>query len=438
MLRIEHHETHLAELRAAALAAVEPGAAVRRALTEADVAAARRVWVVGAGKAGVAMAQAAAEIVGARLAGGVLAVPEPPTDETRIAGPARPWTTSARLAGSADGLIHFVQGGHPLPDVGSLAAGATVAAMLAQATSEDLVLALISGGGSALLELPVPGVSLEALQALTQTLLRSGAAIDEINVIRRRLSQIKGGGLARLAGPAPVLGLILSDVIGNRLDIIASGPTVASEDRPDEARAIAERYGLWSALPVDIQTALDAPRSAGAPRPRVENRLIGSNKLAALAALDQARRLGFPATWVGDEWRGEARAAARRFVDMLAQTPGPHAWIGGGETTVTVCGRGRGGRNQEFALAAALALEGCAGCVVSSFGTDGVDGPTDAAGATVNDQTCARARALGLDPQAYLDDNNAHAFFGALGGLIRTGPTGTNVNDLMFGLRYGR
>ncbi len=437
MLRVEQHETHLAALRAAALAAVEPGAAVRRALTEADVASARRVWVVGAGKAGVAMAQAAAEVVGAKLAGGVLAVPEPPTEETRLPGPARPWTTSAGPVGSADGLIHFIQGGHPLPHAGSLAAGAMVAAILAQTTPEDLVLALISGGGSALLELPVPGVSLESLQGLTQSLLRSGAAIDEINVIRRRLSQIKGGGLARLAGPATVLGLILSDVIGNRLDIIASGPTVASEDRPDEARAIAERYGLWSALPVDIQNALNAPCPAGAPRTRVENRLIGSNKLAALAALDQARRLGFSATWVGDEWRGEAREAAARFARLLDQAEGPHAWIGGGETTVTVRGRGRGGRNQEFALAAALALEGRDGCVVSSFGTDGVDGPTDAAGATVSGQTCAQARAAGLDPQAHLDDNNAHTFFQALGGLICTGPTGTNVNDLMFGLRYG-
>jgi hydroxypyruvate reductase len=418
-----HHRDHLDALRAAALQAADPAAAVRRSLTLGDLREAEHVFIVGAGKAGVAMATAAAEVAGSRLAGGVISVPQPP---------------SAAPAG-----LRFIQGGHPTPTDGSLAAGRAIADLLAQDTPRDRVVAVISGGGSALLDLLRPGLTLADLAATNTALLRSGAPIQVVNAIRRRLSLIKGGGLARLAAPAPVLALILSDVIGNPLDIIASGPTVPPADEPDLLR-LARDYDLEPHLPPAVLALLSAPTSQPVPgqAPVVENRLVASNRLAGEAAAQAARGLGFDAHYLADDWQGEAREAGGRFaaeaLRRRAASVGQAALvlIVGGETTVTVRGAGRGGRNQEVALAAALALEGVAGVVVSTFGTDGVDGPTDAAGATATGETVRRAQALGLDPRAALDDNDSYAFFAALDDLVRTGPTGTNVNDLTFGLVY--
>ncbi len=424
--RFEDYALHLGSLRAAALEAVDPAAAVSRSLTMDDLAKAGRVFVVGAGKAGVAMGRAAAQILGPRLTAGILSVPQAPS------------LPVDRLA--------FIQGGHPLPTEGSLAAGHALVSLLtlSHLTPHDLVLALISGGGSALLEWPRPGVSLEDLQATNAALLKCGAAIHEINVVRQQLSEIKGGGILRLAHPARVLGLILSDVVGNPLSLIASGPTVPAEATGDQALAIVEKYDLAPRLPVAILQCLALPRpespSASAP---VVNRLIASNRLAGEAAAARARELGFDAIWVADDWQGEAREAGRRFAELVLQASAspthagqPLAFIVGGETTVTVRGQGKGGRNQELALAAALALAGQPNCVVGTLATDGIDGPTEAAGAVVTGATLERARALGLDPPAFLGDNNAVPFFAALGDLVITGPTGTNVNDLIFGLRY--
>ncbi len=455
--RYEDHRAHLAAMRRAALAAVDPGLAVRRYLAPADWAAAKHIYLVGAGKAGVPMAAAVAHLLGERLTAGLVVVPHkpdiaPPTPTAQYSGPATP----------TPGLDHprltFLEGGHPHPTQGSLDAGRAIAALLEAAQPGDLVIAVISGGGSALLELPYPGIALEDLQAANDVLLKSGAAIHEINQIRARLSRIKGGGLARLAAPARVLGLILSDVVGNHLNSVASGPTVPSGSDPSAALKVVEQYQLGSQLPPAVMTRLTQPATGGlGALPVVENRLVGSNKQAGEAAAGEALALGFEARWLADDWQGEAREMGRAFAALLTgphgglpqtrlatgrlpplpgEAPRPRCIVVGGETTVTVRGKGRGGRNQEAALAAALTLAGLPAVVVATLATDGVDGPTDAAGAIVTGETISRAGSLGLSAPTYLDDNNAYAFLAGVGALLRTGPTGTNVNDLWMGLVY--
>ena len=437
----DDHRAHLAALRAAALSAADPAQAVRRWLTPADLGDAVKVYLVAMGKAAVEMVQAAAEVVGPRLAAGLAAVPRLP--ETARG----PWRESQ------SDRVSFVEGGHPEPTAGSLTAGRAVEALLSQVTARDLVIVLVSGGGSAMLELPRAGLTLADLKATTAALLKSGAAIHEINLVRTQLSQLKGGGLARLAHPARVLALILSDVVGSPLSAIASGPTVPGAPVGRAARAVVERFGLQSKLPAAVLQAVQHGTSplTGDP-PRVDNRLIGSNRLAAEAAVAAAARLGFEARLIGDDWQGEARLVGQRFAhQLLAAARSPAAGrradprlearaalclVVGGESTVTVRGQGRGGRNQEAALAAALAIDGQPGLVISTFATDGMDGPTDAAGALVTGETLSRARALDLDAEHYLNDNDSYSFFAQAGGLLITGPTGTNVNDLIFGLAY--
>ncbi|MGQ0601960.1 MAG: glycerate kinase type-2 family protein [Anaerolineales bacterium] len=426
--RFSDRETHLAALRHAALRAVDPYSAVKGHLSAEDIAPFERVFVVGAGKAGVGMARAAVEVVGDKLTGGVMAVPTVPV---------------------APSPITFVEGGHPLPTEGSLAAGRAIAELLTQTTPRDLVIALISGGGSALMELPRPGLTLTDLQITNRQLLQCGATIHEFNTVRKALSQIKGGGLLRLAHPAHVLALILSDVVGNDLAIIASGPTEAGSGWGTEAvdgpyrmsaRAIVEQYQLQAGLPQAVVATLQRESLTSVPSSvqSVDNRLMASNRIAGEAAAEAARELGFEAEFLGDDWQGEAREAGRRFVRVMQASPlhRPFCLIAGGESTVTLRGLGKGGRNQEAALAAAIAIDGQPNVAISTFGTDGIDGPTDSAGATATGETVAQAYALGLHPQNCLEDNDSYTFFKALGDLIITGPTGTNVNDLMFGLAY--
>jgi glycerate 2-kinase len=418
----DRHRTHIDRLRDAAIRAVDPAAAVRRSLAPSDLECKGRIFVVGAGKAGAAMFQAVESILGDRIASGAVSVPQLPA------------------AGSD--RVRFILGGHPLPDEGSLSAGGEIARMLENASQDDLVLVLLSGGGSALMELPQPGVSLEDIRTTTDLLLKSGASIREVNCLRTPQSRIKGGGLARMASPARVLSLILSDVVGNSLETIASGPTFPRKYSPEEIHAVLEKYHLRESLPTAVMEALKAyavdSSVSGEQIPAVENRIIASNRTAGEAAADEAHRLGFHLACLADDWQGEAREAGRRFAELLVRESGkgPACCIAGGETTVTVRGGGKGGRNQEAALAAAIALDGKAGVAVASFATDGVDGPTDAAGAIVTGQTIERARSLGMDPLRFLNDNNSYPFFSALGDLILTGPTGTNVNDLWIGLVY--
>lgn len=401
------------EIFESAVAAANPYGAVRRAL---DDIAASRVRIVGAGKAAAAMARAAEDHFGDRIAGGWINVKD----------------------GHIESLHRIQQHecSHPVPDERGVAGARAIAAIAEAATSDDLVLCLISGGASALMPLPAPPITLEEKQATTRLLLECGATIQEINCVRKHISGIKGGRLAKLAAPARVVSLILSDVIGDDLDVIGSGPTVADRSTAADARAILERFAVWNRIPASVRDRIasgaETPKPGDANLARVENRIIGSNRIAAEAALARAQALGYEPHLLSTTLSGEARDVARE----LARTPG--CWIAGGETTVTLKGDGKGGRNQEMALAAAIVLDGEPDCVFLSAGTDGTDGPTDAAGAIAHGATVARAHQAGLDPQDYLERNDSYHFFAVLGDLIKTGPTGTNVMDLQIMLRARR
>jgi glycerate 2-kinase len=417
------------ELQRAALAAADPASAIRRYVRrEGDVLYVadqcyhlgdyERVYVVGGGKAAVPMAAAIVDILGERLTEGVVV------------------TKYEHAGGWSVPRLQIIEAGHPVPDENSVRGARAVADLADQATERDLIICLISGGGSALLTLPVPGLTLADLQALTDALLRCGATINEVNAVRKHCSGIKGGNLARLAAPAQLVTLVLSDVVGDPLDAIASGPTVPDTTTVADAREVLGRYGILEVLPLQ-----ETPKPGDAIFDKVQNVVVGSNRLAALAAVKKARVLGFNALLLSTYVEGEARevgrvAAAlakgiRAHGDPLSP---PACLVWGGETTVMVRGEGKGGRNQELALSAALALDGWRDVLIMALATDGTDGPTDAAGAIVTGETMDRAREHGLDAWAALEANNSYHFFEALDGLIRTGPTGTNVNDLLFEL----
>jgi hydroxypyruvate reductase len=454
-LRANAWGAQVAHVLAAAIAAVEPGAAVRRYLrrdgarlyaadTVYDLTDYERVFLVGAGKAGAPMAHAAASILDDRLTSGVVVVKDGYGLEK---GDGRLELSNPNHQSPFSNL-HIIEAGHPVPDERGVAGARRVVELLAQATERDLVIFLISGGGSALLTLPVDSVSLTDMQALTSLLLRCGAGIDEINALRKHLDQVKGGGLARFAHPATLVTLILSDVVGNPLDVIASGPTVPDTSTFADAYDALERYGVVADAPQSILTYLQRGLSGQAPETlkadathfaRVHNILVGSNAQAARAALAAAQADGFNTLLLTTYLQGEAREAGRMLAAIgreLAATGNPLARpaciIVGGETTVTLRGDGRGGRNQELALAAVIELAGLDTIALVTLATDGGDGPTDAAGAIVTGATLARARALGLDPAASLVRNDAYPFFAALGDLLLPGPTNTNVNDLAF------
>ena len=388
-----------------------------------DLSRFRRVYAIGGGKASAAMAQAVEAALGDRLTAGLVNVRYGYTKPTRV--------------------IEINEAGHPIPDEAGVEGARRMALMASEAGADDLVLCLISGGGSALMTLPVEGVSLADIQQLTDALLRCGATINEINAIRKHLSQIKGGHLARLAYPATVVSLILSDVVGSPLDVIASGPTVPDTTTFADARAVIARYGIADQTPARILEHLagGAPETPKAGDPifeRVHIVIVASNEVAAQAALEQARALGFNSLILSTYIEGEAREAAKVFAGVAREIaahgrplPRPACVIAGGETTVTLRGKGRGGRNQELALAAALGLAGLsAEVMIIALATDGSDGPTDAAGGVADGTSVARARALGLDPWAHLAANDSYPFLERLGDLIVTGPTNTNVNDL--------
>ena len=424
-----------APLRQAARAILDAAIAAgdARRLTRAALPAlegARRVLVVGAGKASAGMALAAEEALGARVGGGLVVVKE--------AG-------GVRLE-----RIRLVEAGHPIPDERGRAAAAEILRLVASAGADDLVICLVSGGGSALMPLPVPGVSLAEKQAVTRLLLEAGATINDLNAVRKHLSAVKGGQLARAAAPAPVLALLLSDVIGDPLDVIASGPTAPDPTTFADALAVLDRFHLRERVPASARHHLEAGAAGTVPETpkpgdpifaRVTNRVIGNNTLVVDAALQAARRAGYPPVLLTGELQGEAREVARVYAAVLAEVArsgrpmaAPGALVAAGETTVTVRGPGKGGRCQEFCLALAPALAALPGVVVLAAGTDGGDGPTDAAGAVVDWSTMERARAKGVDPGAALAVNDAYHFFAALGDLVVTGPTGTNLLDLYLAL----
>lgn len=379
------------------------------------------------------MGEAALAALGKRVAGGLIAVP--------------------RGTQGASGPVRFAAAGHPVPDIFSLAAAREILSLLERAGKGDLVVALVSGGGSAMLSAPVAGITMEEKAETFRLLLRAGADIASFNAVRKHLSEVKGGLLARAAQPATVWALLLSDVPGDDPSVIASGPFSPDPTTYADAIGVLERYGIFYAVPSPVRRHL-AEGAAGAlpetPKPDdpaflgTTSALVGTNRTAMdAAALRMARERDAGPTAIvllPDFLRGEARECARSFCARLrkaaeALSPGHTvAMIAGGETTVNVRGSGKGGRNQEFALAAAVELAGEGAMAVLAAGTDGIDGPTDAAGAYVDGTTVARASSLGLDPGAHLSRNDAYPFFEVLGDLVVTGPTGTNVADLAIGL----
>lgn len=426
--RFADHGDHFMRMIEAALEAADPGDLLRSSLhVEAGAIVSgphrlalhesSRVYLIAIGKAAPSMSQAAVEILQDRLQAGIAAIPE---------------GVEAQLPES----VRTFEGGHPLPSMGSLEAGRACAELLAQVQPEDRVVVLVSGGGSAMFELPAEGVELDDLRDLNQRLLDSGAPIDEVNAVRKALSQVKGGGLARMASPAPVLGLVLSDVVGDRLSAVASGPTLIQPQPSATPRAVLERCNLWKQASESIREAVTRNESGPPPMYQPVNVLLGGNRLALNAARQVAEDLGFEASILTTTLEGEASQLGREFAEELRSASANSCLLQGGEPTVTVHGEGRGGRNQEFALAAAIALEGAPSQAVLSFATDGRDGPTDAAGAIVSGETAGEIRAAGFEPEKHLRDNDAYPVLDAVGGLIKTGPTGTNVNDLVVGLVY--
>ncbi len=433
----------LVEIMAAALAAADPHAAVRRSVRVADSAimvgrqrydlsASSRVIVVGAGKAGTPMAEAAYAALGEIIAAGLVVVKQ-----------GHLGTTHGQV-----GPITLLEASHPVPDERGVKAAERLMALLENLRPADLVLVLLSGGGSALLTLPAPGLSLADLQGLTSALLRCGATIGEINTLRKHCSRIAGGQLALRASPARVATLVISDVIGSPLDVIASGPTVPDPTTYADAWALIQRYQLEQTVPAPILHHLqgglagelpETPKADASLWQRVHNEVIASNVSAAEAAVMAAQEGGFQAQIMTTFLEGEARevgrvaAAVARELALRGQPFGrPALIIAGGETTVTLGGDGLGGRNQELALGAVAGLAGLPDAVIVALATDGGDGPTDAAGAVVTGSTLLRAKDQGLDPAHFLRHNDAYHFFAPLGDLLQPGPTLTNVNDLLF------
>ncbi len=434
----ERRERALAVL-STALEAVDPVKAIERQVSLSDetlrigqrtydLSHYRNIYVIGGGKASGSMAQAVEEILGQRVTAGLVNVKYGYGAETEI--------------------VRLNEAGHPIPDAAGMAGTKQMVELARQATDEDLVICLISGGGSALMTLPAEGITLTDVKSLTDALLRCGATINETNAVRKHLSQTKGGNLARLAYPAEIVSLILSDVVGSPLDVIASGPTVADTTTFADAYGVIEKYGLLEELPSPIVERLrrgkegliaETPKQGAESFARTYNLIIASNEVAAEAAMAKAEGLGFHTLLLSTFVEGEAREVARVFAAVAKEiinsgrpVSRPACVVAGGETTVTVRGHGLGGRNQEMALSAALEIAGLEDVMIIPLATDGTDGPTDAAGAIADGSTLRRAQQAGLSAPQYLADNDSYHFFQQLGDLLITGPTNTNVNDLTF------
>ncbi|MGD9347650.1 MAG: glycerate kinase [Candidatus Aminicenantes bacterium] len=421
----------------AGLRAVDSKSAVKRFLRKEghaltigsssyDLSAYENVYVVGAGKASAAMAQAVEEILGDRISTGIVNVK---------------YDHSLPLD-----FIAINEARHPVPDGAGLEGTQRIVELVTMAGQRDLVLCLISGGGSALLPYPADGISLAEKRQLTQILLEIGATIHEINVLRKHASRVKGGQLARLAYPSTLVTLIISDVVGDDLDSIASGPTVPDRSTYADCLRILQKYSLENKIPEAIRDHYDkgadgyiaeTPKFGDPVFHKTQNVIIASNSLAIEAAARKAEELGYNSLILSASIEGEAKdvaldhaAVAREILQMGTPMAKPASVISGGETTVTIRGKGKGGRNQEFVLAAAIAIDGLENVVVLSAGTDGTDGPTDAAGAFADGATVRRARNQGLDAPSYLRNNDSFTFFDLLHDLFITGPTFTNVMDL--------
>jgi glycerate 2-kinase len=430
-LRIHPKGDAITRILAAALDSVEPGGVLARCVACDEntltvsgkrVELTGQVFALGIGKAAAAMTGSLAVILGTRLAGGLV--------------------VTKHLPEKSDPRLEVIIGGHPLPDTRSLAAGKRVEEFVGQLKADDLLICLISGGGSALVASPVEGVSLGDLQSLTTLLLACSARVDDINILRRQLDNLKGGGLARMAFPAQVVSLILSDVVGNPLETIASGPTVPSPTSSKDALSVLKRYGLEDKCPARIseilQQAGNMPKQ-GESFEHVQNFIVGSNLIAAQSALKEAAEAGFHPYLLRTDLQGEAREVARDLSIQLRwawkmgdPVPRPACILAGGETTVALRGAGQGGRNTELALAAVSELADFPDVMLVTLATDGEDGNTDAAGAVVTGDSWRRGMSLDMNSSEFLNRNDSYSYFSALHDLLKPGSTGTNVNDLTF------
>ncbi len=385
-----------------------------------------KIFVVGAGKAAAAMAKSVEDILGDRITAGIISVKYGYTETLK--------------------RVKIIEAGHPIPDENSVRGTKEILSLLNETDIRTLIIYLISGGGSALLPLPAGNIMLKDKIEVTELLLRCGADIIEINSIRKHLSGIKGGQLARAAYPATVLTLIVSDVIGDRLDTIASGPTVPDETTFSDAAYVFEKYNLWDKIPIVVSERIksglsneivDTPKKGDEVFENVYNYIVVSNIHALKAAKYSAEALGLNALILSSSIQGETRDVARVHAAIAREIrttgnplPSPACIITGGETTVTIKGKGKGGRNQEFALAAAIDIDDLKNTVILSVDSDGTDGLTDAAGGIVDGDSLKRASELGLDPLVYLDSNDSYNFLKEIDSLIITGPTNTNVMDI--------
>lgn len=339
--------------------------------------------------------------------------------------------------------IRFYEAGHPVPDENGLRGTEEIIRLIKDSDENTLIICLISGGGSALLVSPYKGITLKDKQKVTDLLLKAGASIEELNTVRKHISKVKGGRLAELAYPSKIVSLILSDVIGDKLDVIASGPTSPDTSTFSDALKVMEKYSLLNKSPQNVLEVLnkgvkglipETPKGKDKIFKKVDNIIIGSNKKALKAAKYTSEKLGFHTEILSSEISGEARDVGRWLARKALETKGKgqraRCLISGGETRVAVKGHGIGGRNMELALSFAIEIEGKNGITLLSAGTDGTDGPTDAAGAIVNGNTIKKVKELNLNPQKYLDNNDSYNLFKIIGGLFTTGPTGTNVMDL--------
>ncbi|HYA49103.1 MAG TPA: DUF4147 domain-containing protein [Burkholderiales bacterium] len=419
-----------------------------------DLAAYENVYLIAFGKAAAGMAEALADVLADRLTAGLVVTP--PTGEEGDV--------------TSDYRLEYLEAAHPVPDERSVEAARRTLALAEKAGASDIVFVCASGGGSSLLCLPAEGVTLDDKKAVTHMLLKAGATIRELNIVRKHLSGIKGGRLAQAAAPATVVNLLISDVNGDDPGTIASGPAHGDSSTFADARDVLVRYRLWEGSPDAVRMLIEAGSRGVAPETprvgdpvfeRVHTFVIGTNLTALRGARHEAESLGFEPFILTSSDEGEARAAARDYVAFIAglacsasAAPKPVCLLAGGELTVSVKGGGKGGRNMEFVLAALVEMrkEGlggafCGTCdvpgegagqagsrpfdwLIMSFGTDGIDGPTDAAGAWADRSTLERARELGLDPEKALEANDSYPFFERTGNLVVTGPTGTNVCDV--------
>lgn len=411
---LENHARRISvtHILSAMFSAVEPGAAVKKYVLENPLPKAKRIFSFGLGKAACAMTSALA-------------------DSTSL-------TNSLIITKHASPLnvepVTVIEGDHPIPGNSSLKAGVAALKFVSQLTQDDLLICLISGGGSALMT--APRVPLADLQILTSALLACGARIDEINILRRHLDELKGGGLIRMANGARVVSLLLSDVVNDSMEAIASGPTAPDPSTCADALSVIAKYDLNDRIPASIIPALvETLKSNNPVFEYVENTMIASNEIALRAAQAQAQKESFETVIIRRGMQGEASDIGRQIALQLKESiqtmKRPFCLLAGGETTVKLKGNGKGGRNQELALAAVDVLSGLQDVMLISLATDGEDGPTDAAGAIVTGESAQRAESLGMFAAGYLSTNDAYVYFDALNDLIRIGPSGTNVNDLV-------